>query len=421
MIEERLKHVADIRVSSVDKTTTAGDPDVRLCNYTDVYYNERITGALGFMAATATEEQRATFRLKQGDVVLTKDSETADDIGVSALVAEDVPDLVCGYHLAVVRARTGRTVGGYLRWVIASTVARQQMSAAATGVTRFGLRAAAIADLPIPVPPIATQRAIADYLDRETARIDALIAAQRRMVELLGEELYVTRIDLVIDRTTDDRREGPTWLGSIPEGWDLKRLKFVAKMESGHTPNKQVEAYWIDCTIPWITLNDVSDLETGWRFVDPQNYVNELGLQNSSAHVLPENAVVLSRDATVGRSALLGRPMAVSQHFVAWVCGPELMPEYLLNVLRGPMQHHFGSLTAGATIATIGMPDLKQLVVPVPPLEEQARIVRDIAAAETLAAKTVLRVKRQIDLLKERRQALITAAVTGQLEIPEAA
>jgi type I restriction enzyme, S subunit len=141
VIEERLKHVADIRVSSVDKKTTAGDPEVRLCNYTDVYYNERITGALAFMAATATEDQRATFRLKQGDVVLTKDSETADDIGVSALVAEDVPDLVCGYHLAVVRARTGRTVGRYLRWVIASTVARQQMSAAATGVTRFGLRA----------------------------------------------------------------------------------------------------------------------------------------------------------------------------------------------------------------------------------------------------------------------------------------
>lgn len=418
MKELRLKHVASVQVSNVDKKTIAGESPIRLCNYTDVYYNERITGALEFMEATATAPQRAAFGLRLGDVVLTKDSETPGDIGVSALVGEDLPDLVCGYHLAVVRARPTRTFGGYLRWALASRLSRERMSAAATGVTRYGLRTDSIADLPVPVHPIATQRAITDYLDRETGRIDALIAARRRMGDLLQQQFNVARIDLVIARTEKERREGPAWLGSVPAAWRIKRLKFVAKMESGHTPSRQIDAYWIDCDIPWITLNDVSDLEAEWRFVDPKNAVNELGLQNSSAHVLPEDAVVLSRDATVGRSALLGRPMAVSQHFVAWICGPELMPEYLLNVVRGPMQHHFGSLTAGATIATIGMPDLGQLVVPIPPIKEQDRIVQQLAAAECLATKTLARVNRQVELLQERREALITAAVTGQLEIP---
>jgi type I restriction enzyme, S subunit len=271
------------------------------------------------------------------------------------------------------------------------------------------------------VPAPTAQRSIADYLDRETERIDALIAARRRIVELLKQQLDVTRIDLVVERTKQERRDGPTWLGSVPLSWKVKRLKFVATMESGHTPDKKIAEYWIDCTIPWITLNDVSDLEAGWRFLDPKNAVNELGLRNSSAHVLPETAVVLSRDATVGRSAILGRPMAVSQHFVAWVCGPELMPEYLLSVLRGPMQQHFGSLTAGATIATIGMPDLNQLVVPIPPIGEQARIVQEVAAIERLVTNALAGVHTQIGLLQERRQALITAAITGQLDIPEAA
>jgi type I restriction enzyme S subunit len=112
--------------------------------------------------------------------------------------------------------------------------------------------------------------------------------------------------------------------------------------------------------------------------------------------------------------------MAVSQHFVAWICGPDLIPEYLLNVIRGPMQGHFGGLTAGATIATIGMPDLDQLVVPMPSIDVQARIVEKIAAVEKQATATLALLSRQVELLEERRRALITAAVTGQLDIPDA-
>ena len=96
------------------------------------------------------------------------------------------------------------------------------------------------------------------------------------------------------------------------------------------------------------------------------------------------------------------------------------MPEYLLNVIRGPMQNHFGSLTAGATIATIGIPDLNQLVVPLPSIDEQARIVEEIAAVEARADQAISFVTRQLALLHERRQALVTAAVTGQLDTPEA-
>ena len=271
------------------------------------------------------------------------------------------------------------------------------------------------------IPPLPAQRAIADYLDRNTGRIDALIEAKRAMVRLIAERFSASRVALVVDSDASDRQPGPAWLGSIPSNWNLMRLKFVASMESGHTPNRQLDAYWIDCTIPWLTLNDVGDLEATWRFSQPRNGINQLGLENSSARILPADAVAMSRDATVGKAALLGRPMAVSQHFVAWVCGPDLLPAYLLNVIRGPMQHLFGSLTAGATITTIGMPDLNQLIVPVPPLIEQRRIVTRLEEIERRATETQTRLQKQIAILRERRDAGISAALGSLHELADAA
>jgi type I restriction enzyme S subunit len=114
MGSERLRHLTDIAISNVDKKSVDGEVPVGLCNYTDVYYNYRITGAVEFMAATATREQLRRFSLRAGDILLTKDSETAEDIAVVALVPNDLPGVVCGYHLAVVRAKQSRVDPSYL-------------------------------------------------------------------------------------------------------------------------------------------------------------------------------------------------------------------------------------------------------------------------------------------------------------------
>jgi type I restriction enzyme, S subunit len=352
--------------------------------------------------------------LAPGDVLLT----IVGTIGRTAIYDGE---LQIAFQRSVASLRpAANCCARYLFYCLSSSLIQEQLAASAHQAAQSGIYLGDLANVMLPLLPLATQQAIVDYLDCETARIDALIAAKRRMVELLEEHLRTERVALVVDRDNPVRQDGPSWLGSIPCAWRLARLKFVARMESGHTPNKQVDTYWVNCTIPWITLNDVSNLEDAWRFFNPKNAVNELGLQNSSARVLPADAVVMSRDATIGRSAILGRPMAVSQHFVAWICGTKLLPEYLLNVIRGPMQHHFGSLTAGATIATIGMPDLNQLVVPLPPIAEQVQIVKAIADVEDIARRTISVVNRQIALLRERRQALITAAVMSELDIAEA-
>ena len=154
----RLKHLVEIRVSTVDKKSIEGQTPVRLCNYTDVYYRDSIAPNQEFMVATATSEQVETFGLRAGDVIITKDSETPDDIGVPAFVAESAADLVCGYHLAVLRPKPGAIDGQYLHWSMSSHWVSGQLAARATGVTRFGLRTDVIANTLLKVPLPEDQR-----------------------------------------------------------------------------------------------------------------------------------------------------------------------------------------------------------------------------------------------------------------------
>ena len=149
----QIRHLADVRISNVDKKEEDGQIPVRLINYSDVYYGDRIVPEQQFMAATASRSQTKRFTLKPGDVVITKDSESADDIGVPAFVERTAPDMVCGYHLAILRPRPRRVDGRFLYWAINSDEVRTQMASTATGVTRFGLRTDAINQVRLKVPP----------------------------------------------------------------------------------------------------------------------------------------------------------------------------------------------------------------------------------------------------------------------------
>jgi len=177
---QRLRFVATVAVSNVDKKVRDGEIGVWLCNYVDVYYHESIVDSLDFMSATATRDQVSRFSLRQGDILITKDSETPSDIAVPAQVAADMPDIVCGYHLAVVRPHGDAVSSRYLFWVLAASTSRQYFSAAAQGITRFGLRRDAILDLPVPMRDRDSQARLATFLDEQTARVDRLVVPDRR-------------------------------------------------------------------------------------------------------------------------------------------------------------------------------------------------------------------------------------------------
>lgn len=182
----RLKECATVSLSNVDKKSVEGEASVWLCNYMDVYHQERIDAQVDFMAATATQSQIRRFSLRKGDVLITKDSETWTDIAVPALVSEDLLNVLCGYHLALVRPRSS-CVGAFLAHAIRAIGPRDQYQVSANGITRFGLTANAIRGSVLPIPPTSEQQAIADHLDRETAKIDALTTKITESIGLLTE------------------------------------------------------------------------------------------------------------------------------------------------------------------------------------------------------------------------------------------
>ncbi|HIF9346831.1 TPA: restriction endonuclease subunit S [Photobacterium damselae] len=274
--------------------------------------------------------------------------------------------------------------------------------------------------LPILVPPIKEQTQIAAFLDHETAKIDTLIEKQQQLIELLKEKRQAVISHAVTKGLNPDapmKDSGVEWLGEVPEHWVVSKIKNFATIESGHTPSKTKEEYWINCTIPWVSLNDSQQLKVV-DYIDETKYnISELGMANSSAHLLPEKAVVFTRDASIGLSAITTKPMAVSQHLIAWICNEYcLIPEYLLLVFYA-MESEFDRYTSGATLKTIGMDNVRSLTAAFPPICEQKEIIN-------WAFENIQKIKTSIDgsekviaLLKERRTALISAAVTGKIDV----
>ncbi|MER7718466.1 restriction endonuclease subunit S [Streptomyces flaveolus] len=372
----------------------------------------------------STEElQRGYSYIANGDVAYAKVTPCFEN--GKGLVAAELPGGQAFATTEVTVLRPGpRLDKAYLGWHLQSEAFLTGGEASMTG--SGGLRRVPDAfalTYAIPLPSLTTQHAIADYLDCETARIDMLIEEQQRLIEMLRERRFALRVTVALRGTNPaEEAESPLpWAKRLPANWRVVPLTSVAKLESGHTPSRSREDWWRDCYIPWVSLHDVGGMRGRKYLHDTTQHISDAGIANSSARLLPAGTVVLSRDATVGRTAIMGLPMATSQHFAAWVCGPDLDPEYLWVLFEDAMQPFFDSFQNGSTIRTIGMGDLKAFRIPLPPLDEQRRIVEyldeETAKIDSLIAET----ERFVELSKERRSALITAAVTGKIDVREAA
>ncbi len=203
---KKLKFNAAVQFSNVDKKSDESEKPVRLCNYVDVYYNDCITPDLNFMEATASSEEINKFHLKTGDVLLTKDSEEWNDIAIPAYMTFEVPDLICGYHLAQVRPQEKVLLGKYLFWLLSADSINHQFQIEASGVTRYGLSNYALSNSMCLFPPKQEQEEIIVFLDKKTAQIDTQIAREKKSIELL-KEYRISLISEVVTGKIDVRDE----------------------------------------------------------------------------------------------------------------------------------------------------------------------------------------------------------------------
>ena len=202
-----------------------------------------------------------------------------------------------------------------------------------------------------------------------------------------------------------------TEVGVVPEDWDAILLDNVAKRGSGHTPDKKHPEYW-NGDIKWISLADSYALDDLY-ISETSSRITPLGIANSSAVIHPAGTVVLSRDAGIGKSAIMGTAMAVSQHFMAWRCGPRLDNKFLYYWLQRE-KPEFERIGNGSTIKTIGLPYFRGLKIPVPSLPEQ----RAIATALSDVDELISGLDRLIAKKRDLKQAAMQQLLTGQTRLP---
>ncbi|MBI4323628.1 MAG: restriction endonuclease subunit S [Chloroflexi bacterium] len=397
----------------MDKVPAEDEVSVRLCNYTDVYNNELITLSLDFRPGTATSAEIEKFHLQVDDVVITKDSESWDDIGIPARVAETAEDLVCGYHLAVLRPRAPRLDGRFLLRCLQAKTVRLHFEMAANGVTRFGIPKDEIGKLPLPLPPLPQQQAIADYLDRETVRLDSLVEEKKHLLELLAEKRHA----LITRAVTRGLNPAASlccsclpWLGQSPAHWPTKRLAFLFRErdERGEPALPLLEV----SINTGVVLREFSDDCIEAVAADFNTYkvarkgdiaFNKMRMWQGAVGMVPTDGLV-SPDYTV--AAPLG----------------DLSPEYAQRLFRTEAfsaeccrQSH-GIVWDRLRLYWEGFRDIR---VAVPPLAEQRAIVAHVAAETAKLDALRTAAERTMGLLKERRAALIAAAVTGKIAVPE--
>ncbi len=175
---KKLKYIAKILPSNVDKHIYPDEIQVRLCNYTDVYYNDYITVDTALKKGSCKESEFEKFAFRKGDVIITKDSETPDDIGVPTFVKDDLDTVVCGYHLTMIRPLACR--GDFIFRFIQSDRTRRYFEVNSNGITRYGLGKASIENLLLPIPPESEQCQIANFLNQKTQQIDNLITIENQ-------------------------------------------------------------------------------------------------------------------------------------------------------------------------------------------------------------------------------------------------
>jgi type I restriction enzyme S subunit len=415
----RLKHIASIFYSNVDKNSSEGEQPVRLCNYIDVYNNEYIFSELDLMEATASSAEIAKFELKKGDVLITKDSEDWRDIAVSAYVVSDMDNVLCGYHLAQITPDVGILEGKYLFRAFSARGLNDQFRIAATGITRYGLGKYWLDNSFFPVPPVDEQRAISTFLDRETKRIDTLITKKERQIELLQEKRAALISHVVtkgLNPNVKMKDSGIEWLGEIPEHWVTYPIKRMSiRIQTGCTPPTSEERYYENGTVPWYGPGSFG---TNLVLSEPVKLLNEAAIREGTARLFaPDSIMVVCIGATIGKVGYLENPASSNQQITAITPNPMKASGRFLSYQLKRLEHVLRGIAPSTTLPIMDQQEVGYLPCALPSLGEQHLIAEYLNRSLQKTDAMTTKIHDSIAMLREYRTALISAAVTGKIDV----
>lgn len=388
----KLNEICEIITSPVDKKSYEKETPVLLCNYTDVYYNDFITKDINFMKATATNNEIEKYSLYKGDIVITKDSETPDDIGISTFIAENIENLVCGYHLAILRPNPEYVYGLYLAYYLKMQSVLDIFGRYANGITRYSLINATYKAVPILLPPLDEQKKIADILslwDKVIQQTKDLIAYKETQKKGLMQNLLT----------------GKKRLHGFNEKWKTYTLKEVGQIITGKTPNTNKEEYY-GKDILFITPTDINNKYT----TKTERSLTNIGVKYSK--FIPKNSVLVTCIASIGKNTINQEDCTINQQINAIIPNDSNYYEYLYYHLTFNTPYILTFAGKSAT-AIINKSTFEEIDITIPPLDEQKAIADILSKAD----EEINLLNKQLDLYMEQKKGLMQNLLTGKVRV----
>lgn len=359
---------------------------------------------------------------RTGDIVLNRMSAYNGAVGLAHQPGLVSPDYLV---LRPQRQMVGRYMAYLIRshWFIGEMTSRVKgigsVDSGAVRTPRIGLPE--LGGIVVDVPESNEQRAIADYLDRETAQIDAFIAKNEELITLLTERRAAATFRLV---TGLDGTEVPPksvkadWFRAVPQTWDVSPLYTMAKTFAGGTPKSDAEEYWTDDEddgVEWIAIGDMRAVQAGHPHDGRR--VTAAGLEAAGLTPRSGPLVLFAMYASVGEVAMLQRPAVWNQAILGIRTNPSRLNERYLYWTLLALRPKLGIYFRSNTQDNLNAAQVRGLRLPVPPLDEQQAIADQVEETWWSVDEEIETAQRGVELARERRAALISAAVTGKIDV----
>lgn len=320
-------------------------------------------------------EEFESFRLQKGDILLNR-TNSRDLVGKISIFDRD-SECVTASYIVSFRLDENRIDPWFCNLMLNTQMLQSLIKQLATpSISQANINPTTFrTGLDIVIPKLAEQQKIADCL----GSLDDLIAAEGRKLEALRQHKQGLMQQLFPQPgKTVPRLRFPEFHNAGE--WEEEKLDDLAKRGTGHTPNKAKAEYY-NGGIKWVSLADSKRLDNG-LISETAIEISEEGINNSSAVLHPAGSVILSRDAGVGKSAIISSSMAVSQHFVVWTCDPTILSNWFLYYQLQLLKPLFERIATGSTIKTIGLPFFNTMRIIIPRLAEQRRIAACLSSLD---------------------------------------
>jgi type I restriction enzyme S subunit len=406
---QRLKFAATINDEALTEDV---DPDFEI-QYIDIG-NVDSSGTIHEIATYCFEAapSRARRIVRDGDVII---STVRTYLQAIAPIASPPDNLIVSTGFAVIRPRLSALDAKFCRYVLREPTFLAEVEMRSTGISYPAINASEIGDIPIPYPPLSDQGVIADFIEAESNHIDALIAAKKLLLDLLAEKRRAIVAEAVmrgLNPAAPLRASGIDWLGDIPAHWEVERSCWLFQERDERSETGEEEMLTVS-HLTGVTPRSEKD-------------VNMFEAESTAGYKLcfAGDLAINTLWAWMGAMGTARVDGIVSPAYNVYTPGPRLIPDYVDALVRIPVfaqevtRYSKGVWSSRLRLYPEGF---FESYWPVPPIEEQHEIVRYIATEAAKIDRLRTATEHSITLLKERRGALIAAAVTGQIDLPEAA